>query len=92
MNDRLKPTEAETATIGGVLLNNDILPKLNLEASDFWDPKNQTIWRSILELGKSGTPIDVVTLKAEILRYPSAINEKILGYDVGGVYLDNLSL
>ncbi len=56
--------EAESSVIGALLINKDaILAVIEiLSADDFYDQRNATIYRAILELFEKRTPIDLVTL------------------------------
>ncbi len=63
--------EAERATIGSVLLDNDVFPEVRqvLPAPEFfYRDAHQQVWRVILDLGDAGDPIDPVTLETELVR------------------------
>lgn len=56
--------EAETACIGSILLNNDVLSKVAaaLRTEDFYVDAHRRIYEAISELASSNKPIDIVTL------------------------------
>lgn len=60
--------EAETAVIGAVLLDKEaILSAVEiLSPEDFYDQRNEMIFRAILSLFEKRTPIDMVTLTEQL--------------------------
>lgn len=57
----------EASIIGGILLKPDCLAELpTLETDDFLDLRHRVIWTAIRNLEARGTPLDVVTIEAEI--------------------------
>lgn len=73
--------EAEQAILGSILIDRDVLLKLEsiLSPEDFYDQGNSLIYEVILELSRKGVPIDIVTLSNE-LRGRDLI-EKVGGVD-----------
>ncbi|MGA1825870.1 MAG: replicative DNA helicase [bacterium] len=57
--------EAEKAVLGAILLDSDSLSKIvdQIGPEDFYRNSHQIIYKIILELYESGTPIDLITLK-----------------------------
>lgn len=62
MRDR--PTEAEQSVLGGVLLDNSVMPLVveQLRPEDFTDTRHRTLWATMLDMAKALEPIDDVTL------------------------------
>jgi len=64
--DRLPPQnlEAETAVLGSMLLDNEIIPDVAhlLRKHHFYSPDHQTIFEATLDLFDDGRPIDLVIL------------------------------
>jgi replicative DNA helicase len=61
--------EAERSVLGAILLHNALLPQLmelDLEARDFYLDAHQKIFESILILFDKNSPIDLVTLTAQL--------------------------
>jgi replicative DNA helicase len=59
--------EAETAVLGAVLINSEVLRDLHfLKAADFHDHGNQKIWKAITHLEERRAPIDTVTVTNEL--------------------------
>src|SRR5688572_1623344 len=72
MAERVPPhsLEAERAVLGGVLLQNSVLDSV-LELAkpeDFYSEGNGRIFETMLELHRSSTPIDTVTLRDALSR------------------------
>lgn len=67
MIDRLPPhnSDAETALISAVLLDNTMLPEVldSVGAADFYAPSHQKIFDAALTLFGRGDPVDLVTVK-----------------------------
>ncbi|MDE5539753.1 MAG: replicative DNA helicase [Bacilli bacterium] len=72
--------EAEMSVLGVAFLNQDSLEILSDEVTEdmFFNDKNRTIFNAIMSLYKSGTPIDITTIKAELDKKKS-LNE------IGGI-------
>lgn len=70
MADRIPPQnlEAERAVIGAILIDDSSIDKISdvLEPSNFYDPKHEIIFSCILELYKTNTAIDVLTLTDQL--------------------------
>lgn len=66
LKDKIPPhnQEAEQATLGAMLLDWDSLDAVvaNLHSSHFYDPRNQTIFESMVRLSESGVKGDLLTL------------------------------
>lgn len=64
--DRVPPhdDEAERATLGGALLSADALGEITeiVDASDFYQPRHQTIFQALRSLFAHGQPVDVLLL------------------------------
>lgn len=60
--------EAEKAVIGSVLIDNSVLNKIyDIVKSDyFYDPKHTIIFETMIELYNENSPVDVLTLSAEL--------------------------
>ncbi len=60
--------EAEQSVLGSVLINNEILSSIadELSDSDFYDSKNQLIFKSMKNLKNSGLTIDFTTLNSDL--------------------------
>lgn len=56
--------DAERAVLGGILLDNDVLPSVqeHLDAEDFYRETHRLIFQHMVELSQSSRPIDLVTL------------------------------
>jgi replicative DNA helicase len=75
--------EAEAAVLSGMLLSpKKAIPRASgiLDAADFYAPGHAELWRSILEVQKSGVVPDLITLEP-VLRKSGALN--MLGGMVG---------
>jgi replicative DNA helicase len=62
--------EAERAVLGGVLLQNGVLDSVLeiLKPEDFYSEGNERIFESMMELHRSSTPIDTVTLREHLAK------------------------
>ena len=60
--------EAEQAILGSMLIDRDVLLKLEsiLSPDDFYDQGNRLIYEVMLDLSRRGIPIDIVTLSNEL--------------------------
>lgn len=78
--------DAERAILGTFYLNNDAVADVMavIEPEDFYDPRNQEIFRTTIELAEKKKPIDPVVLTEELDR--KGLLEKIGGI----VYLSSL--
>ena len=57
---------AEQAVLGGILIDNTALDRVNLKPEDFYDRQHGLIFRAMQCLKAQGIPIDVVTLHAAL--------------------------
>jgi replicative DNA helicase len=62
--------EAEIAVLGAVLLDNNTLHEVRpiLRPDDFYDPPHGMVYEAMLRLSDRRSPIDIVTLAAELRR------------------------
>lgn len=60
--------DAEASILGAAIVRPELLTRLELETDDFYDHRHQVTWEALRNLEANGTPIDVVTLDAEIDR------------------------
>jgi replicative DNA helicase len=62
--------EAERAVLGGVLLQNGVLDSVLeiVKPEDFYSEGNARIFEMMLELHRASTPIDTITLRANLAR------------------------
>lgn len=59
--------DAEASILGGVLLRNDILTRLDsLEEEVFYDPRHRAVFSAMRSLEASSLPIDEITLEAKL--------------------------
>ena len=58
--------QAETAVIGAVILDNGTIPALSamVVPDDFYTPRNQILWRRILQIHAGGGALDTTVLVA----------------------------
>ena len=68
---------AEDAVLGAVFLKPDVLAWLDVQAADFFDPKNQVIWNAMTAVYANAGTVDAVLLEAELAR--RGVLEKIGG-------------
>lgn len=60
---------AEASVLGGVFHDRAVMRKLvDLEVDDFAHVRHQVVWMAMRALESAGTPIDVVTVSAEVKR------------------------
>lgn len=67
--DRVLPhnVDVEGSILGGIIVRNEVLSLLaTLEIDDFYDLKHKVVFEAIRNLEAAKTPIDVITLEAEI--------------------------
>jgi hypothetical protein len=71
IGDRLPPQnlEAERATLGSMLLDNDILKQIIsiLNPAEFYSEHHRVIYRAIVNLNASGKSVDAITLADELI-------------------------
>ncbi len=62
--------EAERAVLGGILLQNSVIDTVVeiVQPCDFYSEGNARILESMLDLHRVSTPIDTITLRAELMR------------------------
>lgn len=59
--------EAEASVLGGIILRNEVLRELEtLEVEHFYDNRHKVVFEAMRNLEAAHTPIDVVTLEAEV--------------------------
>lgn len=56
--------KSETALIGSVAINPDLIPMLTIEADDLWLATNRDIYRAMRALYDDGQEVDIVTIQA----------------------------
>lgn len=80
-------TDAEASLLGAVLIDSDAIVKIadSISASDFYDPKHQRIYESVIKLYEKHSPIDVLTLADQLK------NSDSLDYIGGAAYLTELT-
>lgn len=66
-NINLGNIAAEREVIGTVVLENNLLRKLNLSTGDFYSRKHRDIYKAMLDLDTDGRPIDLVTLSEKLI-------------------------
>ena len=59
-----KITELERAILGGILLDSSVLPQVigQIDPEDFYFPKEQRIYRAILEAHGEGIAVDFISV------------------------------
>jgi replicative DNA helicase len=71
-NERIPPhsLEAERAVLGGVLLQNSAIDTVLeiLKTDDFYSEANARVYEAVLDLHRSSTPVDTVTLRDHLAR------------------------
>jgi len=80
--DKIPPQnlEAESSTLGSLLIDKDAIIKIAdvLDASDFYKNNNGSIFETMLELYEQRTPIDILSLSSRLQE--KGILEKIGGH------------
>jgi replicative DNA helicase len=70
--DRVPPhdDDAEMAVLGGMLMSKDAIGEVSqmIDVTDFYQPKHQTIYESIITLFSTSQPVDVVLVANELLK------------------------
>jgi len=56
--------EAEQEVLGSIILENNLIRKINLSLNDFYSAKHREIFEAMTKLDIEGTPIDISTLKS----------------------------
>ena len=56
----------ERSVLGGIVLRNDVLRRVELASDDFYDPRHRAVWSAMAELDAESKPIDVQTLEAQL--------------------------
>ncbi len=66
---------AEQYVIGSLIIDPDAytIASQYLDEDSFYDPTCKTIWKAINELGKNGTPIDIISVQAELGKEKSSV-------------------
>jgi replicative DNA helicase len=77
-DEKLPPhnQEAETAVLGGVLIDNDVFHEISdvLSHEDFYIGKNKTIYKAMADMLRDSVAVDFVTL-LEVLRRRGLVDE-----------------
>ena len=73
--------QAEASALGAMILNGDKLDNAmsRLKGSDFFRPAHSAIFHAIMQLHTDGKPIDLVTLKSQLVK--NKAYEKVGGQD-----------
>ncbi|MDN6622517.1 MAG: replicative DNA helicase [Bifidobacterium crudilactis] len=70
--DRVPPhdDEAEMAVLGGMLMSKDAIGEVSqlIDVSDFYQPKNQTIYDAVITLFSASQPVDAVLVANALLK------------------------
>ena len=70
--DRVPPhdDDAEMAVLGGMLMSKDAIGEVSqiIDASDFYQPKHQTIYDAIVTLFSASQPVDAVIVANQLLK------------------------
>ena len=61
---------AEQAVLGGILIDNTALDRVNLKPEDFYDRRHSLVFRAMQRMIAGGTSIDVVTLHDALKEEP----------------------
>lgn len=81
--DRVPPhdDDAEMAVLGGMLMSKDAIGEVSqmIEVTDFYQPKHQTIYESIINLFSASQPVDAVLVANELLKHGDL--DKVGGVD-----------
>ena len=71
--DRVPPhdDDAEMAVLGGMLMSKDAIGEVSqtIDASDFYQPKHQTIYEAVIALYSASQPVDAVLVANELLKH-----------------------
>lgn len=59
---------AEASVLGGILIKPGLLPDLQLEVDDFYDPRHKAVFAAMRNLEAAEKPIDLVMLATELER------------------------
>ncbi len=80
-------TDAEASLLGSILIDSDAIVKIadNVSAEDFYDPKHQRIYESVIKLYEKHSPIDVLTLSDQLKA------DGLLEFIGGSAYLTELT-
>ena len=80
-------TDAEASLLGALLIDSDAIVKVadDVSADDFYDPKHQRIFESIVHLYEKHNPVDVLTLSDQLKA------AGYLDYIGGSAYLTELT-
>lgn len=59
--------DAEASVLGGIMLRPEMIKRLDsVEVRDFYSPRHQAVWSAMLGCAAKGSPLDIVTIGAEI--------------------------
>ena len=69
--DRVPPHDdaAEMAVLGGMLMSKDAIGEVSqmIDVSDFYQPRNQTVYEAVIKLFSASQPVDAVLVANELL-------------------------
>ena len=81
--DRVPPHDdaAEMAVLGGMLMSKDAIGEVSqmIDVSDFYQPRNQTVYEAVIKLFSASQPVDAVLVANELLAEGNL--EKVGGSD-----------
>lgn len=70
--DRVPPHDdaAEMAVLGGMLMSKDAIGEVSqmIDVSDFYQPRNQTVYEAVIKLFSASQPVDAVLVANELDR------------------------
>ncbi|HCA73813.1 replicative DNA helicase [Bifidobacterium sp. UBA6881] len=70
--DRVPPHDdaAEMAVLGGMLMSKDAIGEVSqmLDVTDFYQPRNQTVYEAIIDLFAASQPVDAVLVANQLLK------------------------
>ena len=64
----LHSLDSEASVLGGIFLRPEVIGALSLDVFDFFHPKHQAVFQAMRNLEARTTPIDPVTVEAELAR------------------------
>ena len=70
--DRIPPhdDDAEMAVLGGMLMSKDAIGEVSqtIDVTDFYQPRNQTVYEAIISLFAASQPVDAVLVANQLLK------------------------
>lgn len=70
--DRVPPHDdaAEMAVLGGMLMSKDAIGEVSqmIDITDFYQPRNQTVYEAIINLFSASQPVDAVLVANQLLK------------------------